>query len=155
MNLKSKRANKLVLISITLIVVFFVLIYSNYRKNNNPSIPDKDQLFIKYDDVDIIEIENKLPVADALGKKFNGEGTEDGVQGYLELSVKNITNKKVKYEVLGTKLPTDNMQISDNYIKIYLTNEDNSPLNGFDLNAIYSSHEIRDQIKALKKYELA
>ena len=26
-------------------------------------------------------------------------------------------------------------------------------LNGFDLNAIYSSHEIRDQIKALKKYE--
>ena len=47
MHLQSKRANKQVLISITLIVVFFVLIYSNYRKNNNPSIPDKDQLFIK------------------------------------------------------------------------------------------------------------
>ena len=114
MHLQSKRANKLVLISITLIVVFFVLIYSNYRKNNNSSIPSKDQLFIKYDDVDIIEIENKLPVADALGKKFNGEGTEDGVQGYLELSVKNITNKKVKYEVLDSCSGVCNSSLSVN-----------------------------------------
>ena len=129
-NLSSKQVKKILLLVLFLVVIIGVLIYGNYRSRVN-----NDQLFVRFESSDIIGIENKLPVSDSLGKKFNGVGTEEGVQGYLEFSITNKGKDKLYYEVIATKQAIEGKEISDKYIKLHLTNSDNDPLTGYDLNA--------------------
>ncbi len=135
-NIGSYQNKKILLISLFLVVIILVFLYGNYRKNMNSVIPNNKSLYVRFEASDIVGIQNKLPVSDTLGKKFNGEGTEDGVQGYLEFSITNNENNKVKYEIIATKQKVDGKEINNHYVKMYLTNIENEPLPGFDLNSV-------------------
>ena len=147
-NLSPKQVKKILLLVLFLVVIIGVLIYGNYRKKNTHSRANNDQLFVRFESSDIVGIKNKLPVSDSLGKKFNGVGTEEGVQGYLEFSISNKGKDKLYYEVIATKQAIEGKEISDKYVKLYLTNSDNDPLTGYELNSIpvfYSFPYLKDR----------
>ena len=96
----------------------------------------KNDLVVEYMDDNLIEINNSLPVNDTLGKSFQGDETKKGIQGYLELSIHNNSSRKQKYEIYLTKVNSEKKLIRDEYIKFYLTDENNNPYTGFDKNHI-------------------
>lgn len=98
---------------------------------------DEKSYFLKFhSEEDVIHLKNELPVSDAIGKTFTGEGTEKGIQSYLEFqiipSIPIEKEKKIHYEIYITKRREDTAFINDHYIKFYLTNEEDNPLKGFD-----------------------
>ena len=99
-----------------------------------------DALFVRFDTSDIISISNKLPISDDLGKNITG--INENVHGYVEFSVKNITYDTVNYEVYLTPQIFSGKKIKDNYIKFYLTDQNNVPLSGFDKNLIPSYYDF-------------
>lgn len=86
---------------------------------------------------DILTIENKLPVTDSVGKAFDGTGTEEGIQGYVEFSLKNNSKNRSKYVILLTKQKKEK-EISSKYVKFYLTDEKDVPFKPFDKSIIPS-----------------
>ena len=134
--IESKQIKNILLLVLFLVVIVIVVLFGNYQKNKTSNSAKKSQLYIRFESSDIVEIQNKLPVSDSLGKKFNGEDTEEGVQGYLEFSLTNNENEKVEYDIIATKLKIEGKDISDNYVKVYLTSFDNEPLIGYDLNSV-------------------
>ncbi len=135
-DLNTNKVKKFLSLCVFLFLILIVIIYGNYRKKESHKVLNNDKLFVRFESSDIIEIQNKLPVSDTLGKKFNGQGTEEGVQGYLEFSVTNKDRKKMYYEVLATEQAIEGKKISDKYVKLYLTDSDNNPLSGFELNSV-------------------
>ena len=154
-NLSSKQVKKILILVLFLVIIIGVLIYGNHRKNNSHSLSKNDQLFVRFESSDIVEIKNKLPVSDSLGKKFNGSGTEEGVQGYLEFSISNKGKDKLYYEIIATKQAIEGKEISDKYVKLYLTNSDNDPLSGYEVNSIpvyYSFSYLSDRTSSKLLY---
>ena len=130
--MKEKRFFKfLFIICIICVAAFFIFKTIFNQKNINSK-----NLDVKFLSSDILMIDNKLPVSDTLAKSFDGTGTADGVQGYVEFSVTNLSNKKTTYEILLNKQKIDFDEIKENYIKIFLTDENDIALSGFDKNKV-------------------
>lgn len=80
-------------------------------------------------------IYNDLPISDALGKNVKESSNN---AGYVIIDIKNENDEDAKYQIYITKInPSDN-HIKDNYIKYYLADENNNPLDGFNNNLIPS-----------------
>ena len=81
-----------------------------------------------------------------MGKNFDGTGTEHGIQGYSEFVVYNNSNHKMKYEIIVTTRECRDNCINSNYIKLFLTDENDKPLEGFSSRKLptYASLGILD-----------
>ena len=115
---------------------FFYLKNKESKKN-----VDNNSISVRFETSDIIEIKNILPVSDSLGKSFTGEGTEEGVQGFVEFSVTNVLDESVNYEVYLTKQESSN-EIKDNYVKFYLTDFSDNPVSGYEGNLIPTYYSL-------------
>ncbi len=89
-----------------------------------------------------IKLKNILAVTDTVGKKLTGEGTRDGIQGYLEFTVNEASNRNVNYEIYVTKDTSAN-EINSDYIKLYLTDGEDEPVKGFQKNYIPSFDSLK------------
>lgn len=136
---KKQKNNKkyLIVISILLLIIFALLVIYLFNKNNkqenaiNTSLTDTSKILIK----------DVLPISDKLGKKLDGKGTEEGIQGYLKFFVENKSDKKVKFQLYAV----ENQEIStinSNYIKMYLTDNADNPIKGYEKNMIPSYGEL-------------
>lgn len=111
------------------IVVFGIILFLIWYQNKRNSY----DIQVHFDSSNSLYIINKLPTSDLIGKTFNGEGTEDGVQGYIEFSVYNPASVNIRYEIYVTEKSLHSLpKIKGNYVKFYLTDENDNPLNGFD-----------------------
>lgn len=127
--------NRKILIFVVFIFCIFCGVFY-YFKMNNSSHGDLKSLSVKFNSSELVEIKNILPVSDKLGKKFNGRGTEEGIQGYVDFSIKNVGDVKSKFEIYITKKNNDDVSINGNYVKFYLTNGDDFALDGYSSNII-------------------
>lgn len=134
-----KNNKKQVYGALVIVLILFILsfiIFSFLNDKNKLSNVDKDSLVVNFEKDNQITLKNILPVSDALGKEFDGHGSDDGIQGFLEFSVKNISNKKVSYQIFLTKNKSKSKEIAGDFIKLYFSDEKDNPLKGFDSNKI-------------------
>lgn len=123
-------------IVLCLFILSFVIMYlCNVGNQANHDI-NQDALEINFSQENKVLLNNILPVGDNLGKRFDGKGTEEGIQGYSEFELKNISEDKVNFEIYLTRKDTDTKCISENYIKCYLTDGADNALEGFHTNKI-------------------
>ena len=141
MNKKNKKQVLLaflivfILFMISLVVAFFY--YRNQDKKNNDNL-----LKVKFKSSDVITIENRLPMSDEFGKNLDGTGTEEGVQGYVEFSIKNENSKDVDYIVYLTKQDVSITELRGDYIKFYFTDIADNPMTGFEKNMLPSFNDL-------------
>lgn len=137
-----KYRKQLIISFIIVFLFFFVLFFSSsiYFKLTKK----KASIKVDYHTTKILKLRDLLPVSDTLGKSFTGSGTVDGVQGYVEFSVKNLSDKKATYEVYITEQDDFKKftKIRGNYIKFYLTNENDAPFSGFENKKLPTYNEL-------------
>ncbi len=117
--------------------VYFFLFYNKSEYRN-----DSKGLSVRYSSSNIVTIKNTLPISDSLGKEFDGSGTEEGVQAYLEFTVKNVRNYTIPYDIILTKQHNHDEIISDNFIKFYLTDAKDQPLPGFEKSSMPTFYDL-------------
>ena len=140
-----------------LAIIVVILCLSLYFLSSKNSDSEIETSFLTQSSV---EIESVLPVGDLLGKKFNGTGTQDGVQGYIEFSVKNPEKETKVIDILLNVKDVDQKIIKDNYIKVYLTDFDDKPYKGFEKNRVpsvmdFSSLAENPKYRVVYEFKLA
>lgn len=118
-----------------LIIIAMIVKVDEYKKSSY-------KVDVKFATNDIVQLNNKLPISDSIGKNYNGVGIEKGIADYKEFTVTNPNEGKVNYEIYLTKIHGSVKDIRSNYIKLYLTDDKNSPLKGFDKNVIKSYYDL-------------
>ena len=139
-----KKIDKEVVKSILIVLLslaIFVIILLGYIKIDNYR-KASDKIEVKFETSDIVDINNKLPISDEIGKSYNGTGIEEKIEGYSSFSIENNNDRKVNYEIYLTKKTNIDNEIKSNYIKLYLTDENNNPYDGFDQNKIVSYYDL-------------
>lgn len=142
-NLKNSRYfNKSVGYFILIIVLFSVLIcfVPMIFKNNLNDVSLVDV-------TDDILLKNSLPLTDISGKTLDAGNVRKEFLNEIAFSIKGIgdEDKAVKYEICLINEVTGK-EISNNYVKIYLTDNDNKPFNFYNENAVpvYQSLKISE-----------
>lgn len=129
-----------ILIVILSLAIFIIIIASYIKIDEFRKLSYK--VDTKFIDTDIIELNNKLPLSDEIGKNYNGTGMEKKVEGYSSFVITNPNDRKIEYEIYITKMSTEQDEIRSNYIKLYLTDDKNNPLEGFENNKIKSYADL-------------
>ncbi len=132
------KANKkqLYLAIIIIIILFscsFFFLLGSFKKEESHN---ENELKIEFLDNENINLNNTLPVSDKIGKSYDGYGVADGVQGYNEFSIENNSEIENEYEIYLVKNKVKEKEISEKFIKMYLTDHNNIPLDGFEKNLI-------------------
>ena len=133
---------KYTFIFIIFVCTFSILFIFFLKEKKNIKNGTNDYLEIKFESNDILKINNKLPLSDVLGKSIKYEDSLNGNVGFLEFSIINKSAKTRKYNITINKRNVDSKMISDNYIKIYLTDINDNPLKGFSDNKITTYNEL-------------
>lgn len=118
-----------------LFVISFIVFY--FFSKNNFIESNLEIEFIKGGQVNL---NNTLPVSDELGKNYDGVGSSENVISYSEFYIKNETDKDQDYEIFLTKNTVNVSEISEKYIKLYLTDEKNNSIENIkNLLPVYSN----------------
>ena len=133
---------KYTFIFIIFVCTFSILFIFFLKEKKNIKNGTNDYLEIKFESNDILKINNKLPLSDVLGKSIKYEDSLNGNVGFLEFSVINKSAKTRKYNITINKRNVDSKMISDNYIKLYLTDINDNPLKGFSDNKVTTYNEL-------------
>lgn len=134
-----KNYKKQVFFALVIVLGLFVLsffVMSYFSTDSLKNKVNQDVLHIDYKGKNRIVLKNIVPVGDKLGKTFDGKGTEDGVQGFLDFSIENTSNKEVYFEIFLTKKEFKGKMISEKFVKCFLTDTQDNVLNGFDSNSV-------------------
>ena len=137
----TKISKKQIILALSIIFVLFIAFVAVsliIRTDEDIPKPSKKGISISFKDGNKIEVSNKLPISDALGK--NIDETNDK-QSYIVLTIKNDNETDVNYEILLNKLKI-NSPIRENYIKFYLTDDLDNALSGFEKNKIPSFGDL-------------
>lgn len=129
-------------------VSYLFFLYTYQLVNNNEK--ESNNLDIKYNGVNKVEIKDSLPISDKLGKSLDISSVNDGIQGYLEFEIQNDSNKSINYEIYILRNVV-NDEIDTRYIKLYLTDLNGNPLGDFHrsfLPTYYSLNYIDDMPEA-------
>lgn len=139
---KAKESHTLKTISIVFLsllalflVIAIVITIENYKKSSY-------KLNVKYETNAIVNLTNKLPISNEIGKNYNGVGVEKGIAEYKKFTITNKNKSKVDYEIYLTKIRNEEKDIRSNYIKLYLTDEKNKPIKGFDKKQVISYYDL-------------
>lgn len=137
-----KKYKKQLFTAILIVFLFFLIsFFVGYCFFGN----DDSSMEIKYKDSEIIRLTDVLPISDKLGKEYSGSDKTPDVVGYSELFLNNISSKTVSYEIYLTKIENSDSKISTikgDYVKVYLTNNNDVPFSGYDSRKIPSFHDL-------------
>lgn len=124
-----KVALLIVLFFFLFVFLFGFMYYEFYVKTESNK---KNGITIDYSSKVLLKIQNKLPLSDSLGKSYLGEESEEKIQKYMKFTIENHTNLDKEFVLLLDKQTVSDPVIDEKYIKIYLTDEDDLPLEGFE-----------------------
>ena len=134
-----KKKNKSILfISLTIIMFFFVIsgLVVSLKLGEQDQSVNKDKLEVVFNSSQNVELKNILPMSDELGKKLNNQSVEKSGYGYLNITVKNRSNKKLDYNIYIIKNADTDSKINDKFIKFYLTDKSNNPVGNYGKNVV-------------------
>jgi len=134
-----KKNKRQIVFVLTVIFILFILITSGiflFRSVSSKEGISNDDLIVHFKDDSHVVLNNKLPISDKLGKDMDGTEIEDGIYGFIEFSVQNSTSKSGSYQIYVTKDNESENMISEKYIKLYLTDENDEALGEFSGNKI-------------------
>ena len=134
-----KKKNKSILfISLTIIMFFFVIsgLVVSLKLGEQDQSVNKDKLEVVFNSSQNVELKNILPMSDELGKKLNNQSVEKSGYGYLNITVKNRSNKKLEYNIYIIKNADTDSKINDKFIKFYLTDKSNNPVGNYGKNVV-------------------
>ena len=125
----------LIVFIVVVILVFFLMLWKENldHKNNNTSI----QVFSNYSSD--ISLRDGFPMNDTLGKNISFEEDNSTVQGYYEFEINS--EEDTNYEIFAIE-KYYNRLIHPNYIKVYLTDENNNPIDGFDSLSVPTFYDL-------------
>lgn len=135
----SKYFNKRVVYFILLVILFSVLVCFV------PMIFDNNSNDVSLVGVtDNILLNNNLPLTDISGKTLDASNVRKEFLNEVAFSIKGIGNeeKAVRYEICLINEATEE-EINSNYVKIYLTDNDNKPFNFYNGNAVPVYQSLR------------
>lgn len=106
----------------------------NTGSSGKPINPGSGTISFSYNEASNgIELINAIPLDDRVGKELTRSNEAQGVkQGYFDFSIKasGSSKEKIKYQVYATLEDDSNMD--NKYIKVYLTDENDKPYNGYN-----------------------
>ena len=102
---------------------------------------NNDDLEVIYSNKKII-INNDLLFNDTVGKRINKENIKVGTTGYIEIDVSSKLDEKVKYELVLTKENAE-PEIPLEYVKVYLTDENDNPLVKYDNDKVPTFFDLK------------
>lgn len=123
------------LIIIILLVVIGIFIYNEKNVNIN------EASVILYSDSENITIDSSLPVSDKFGKDIHGEVLSS--YKYLEFEIVNVSSEVRDYQLYITKNDFSTNEINNEFVKIYLTDDKNNPIDGFESNKVPSYVDLK------------
>ena len=138
--LEGKHAFKSVLIVLLALVSFLIVIAIFVKVMEYKKLSYK--INIKFDTTDVVHLTNKLPMSDAIGKNYSGTGVEKGIAEYKEFTITNPNDKNVQYEIYLKKQNNNKRDIGSNYIKLYLTDDKNNPVDGYEKEKVKSYNDL-------------
>lgn len=126
------------LIFCLLVLIFFIFIgvYPGRDKNNLS--------YVNFSGQNEVYLSSKLPITDASGKSLDSTKIQSGIVGYAEFSViaDDIKADSLKYDIYLEDVISGN-EFNYDYVKVYLTNEEDVPLKQFASNIVPSFANIR------------
>lgn len=136
------KLKKSAIILIALIIVIFFVIF--YIMSTNNRIKNSDELIdIKINvNEENVSITDKFPMNDDLGKSIKYDFDNKEVQGYVEIEVTNDSASDTNFELFSIENEYEN-NIHPNYIKMYLTDESNNPLDGYNNLSVPTYYNLR------------
>ena len=123
------------LIILVLSIIYLLFYYSKVRFKLND---DNINLEVRFETDDNLYLKNVLPISDKLGKKIENKDVEEGIQQILKFKIQNTSNKDTSYEIFLTKQASADRMINGNYIKFYLTDQNDIPFKKFSYGEIPS-----------------
>ena len=114
---KYKQCFGFVLLILTFIIIINLIPFISKQKKY-----DNNVLIVDCVQSSIINIDNSLPLPDEAGQSINLENYINGTTGYLEFEIESKVDEEVRYEIYLTEVGENN-NISDRYVKLYLSNE--------------------------------
>ena len=132
--LKSVSIVLLSLVAFLLIIAIFVK-FDEYEKRSF-------KINTVFEGDSTVQLTNKLPISDSIGKNYDGTGMEKDIESYKSFSISNPNNKRIDYDIYLTKSVNEISDIRSSYIKLYLTDDKNVPVAGFDSKVIKSYYEL-------------
>lgn len=135
----SRRMVRVFFLILGCIVIFGVALYMYLFKNINL---DAAISLHSISGTINLQIENRLPISDTVGRKLVDGQENNLIYGYSEFVVKSDVDYKVNYELYLTKKEVEK-EIKSNYIKCYLTDENNQPVEGYEENKIPSYYDLK------------
>lgn len=127
-----KKYKSQFIIALIIVAILFILsiyIVFKFKDKNKEEVT----LAVNCSPSNSVIVYNNLPISDVLGKNIE-ESNKNA--GYVTINIQNENEETVQYQVYITKTDQSGSHIKDNYVKYYLTDENNNPLKGFDNNLI-------------------
>lgn len=120
----------------SLFIIFLILFLLYYFIFDNKKSLNSSSLFIQFHNDDVLEVSNRLPLSNELGKKDDCGESSDFID-CINFTVKNISSEMVNYEIYITK-EYNKSEIKGDYIIYYLSDDSNYLLKGYDSNILPS-----------------
>lgn len=140
------KYKKQIILAILVILILFILCFIVgflYKKSSSKKEQrDGYGITSSFDKDGSIYIENILPVSDSIGREFTGDNTSKNIQGYSEFSIDNTSDYKSKYVIYLKESDKCSKTIDPSYIKLYLTDNKDKAIDGFDTNIIPSFADL-------------
>lgn len=131
---KNKKVNYIYILLISMIVVLLIilglLIYNRRVERIN------EANVILYAEDENITIDDSLPVSDKFGKEAKDELSSS--YKYLEFEIVNVSSRPRDYQIYITKNSFNTSEINNRFVKLYLMDENNNPIDIFSNNDIPS-----------------
>ena len=130
---------KILIRNLLLIILVFICLYSlvNFVDNKiyKGKIINKNDVVLVSDNSNRFMLKDNYPMLDEVGRKITYSEENSHVQIYYEFEVKSKSNTDTNYEIYLSSDKYKN-NIHPNFIKIYLTDSNNNPIEGFNTIAV-------------------
>lgn len=141
---KTSKKRMIIAIGISFITMVVAIIVGTFIFNHYSFLLGQGSVQLDFGSKEnFIYITNSLPMGDEMGKKLDGKGTKEGVQGYLEFIVKEQKGKQAIFEIYLKKKAVPSEILGKN-IKLYLTDMKDVPVEGFRQQLIPSFSSLNE-----------
>lgn len=140
-----KRKLVIIFIIVIIIIFFWMLWYENITNRDKTKT-----IKVSSDYKNEINLIGSFPMSDSVGKNIMYDEDNENVQGYYEFEIQSTVSYKIKYEVYA-KEQYNNPAIHPNYIKVYLTDENNNPVTGYDKLSVPTFYDLKNSFHTVDK----
>ena len=119
------------LLIIFILFIFLVsisLLFKDNNKKENTNVIDKKLLKVNLSDKNIFTLKSILPITDELGKNVDVYSVSENVVVSTDIIITNNTLETQKFDIFVYKYENASNEINPNYIKFYLTDIIDNPL---------------------------